>query len=58
MIELVKEAICRIFWIPVWFGFDGDFRATKGTLWWRFLNWLYVNGEPEFEVIWPDEESR
>lgn len=53
--EFVKNCIRYVlFWLPM----DGEFRAETGTLKYRFLDWLYGNGEPEFPVIWPDEEER
>lgn len=52
MIEGLKELIRRIIWIlPI----EGEFKADKGSLKCRFLEWLYGNGEPEFDITWPDE---
>ena len=53
MIEALKEVIRRIIFF---FSISGEFTATTGTLKHKFLDWLYGNGEPEFDVIWPDED--
>ena len=47
----MKELIRRIlFWI-----LPAEMVAQEGTLKFHFLNWLYGNGEPEFDVTWPED---
>jgi len=45
-----------LFYSSLIFG-DGEFRARSGTLKFAFLEWLYGEGEPEFDVTWPDEDD-
>ena len=56
MSEFFKEAIRRLLFpfLPA------EIRATSGTLWFKFLEWLYGADEcyPEFPCVWPDEEGK
>ena len=44
-------------WVLFWIPGGGEFYARPGTPWYRFLDWLYGNGEPEFPVVWPDDNE-
>ena len=54
----MKEFLRRIlFAICVYFGWD-EFKAEEGTLWFRFLNWVYEGeAEPEFDARFPEKED-
>ena len=44
--------------VPCWLGLsDGEMKASAGTLKFRFLNWLYSDGEPMFVTQLPDDEE-
>ena len=53
--EYVKESIR---WILFPF-LPGEVKARRGTLWFKFLGWLYGEDEmrAEFPCIWPSEDG-
>lgn len=48
-----KEFIRRV----LFFMLPAEMVATSGTLKYRFLDWLYGDGVPEFETIWPEPDA-
>jgi hypothetical protein len=56
---MFKEAIRRVYFALVYLGLaDEEIEATTGTWKYRFLDWLYGNGEPMFVTQLPDEEEK
>lgn len=51
---MLKEIIRRIMWMLPW----DEYAASPGTIKFQFLDWLYGNGVPEFDVIWPEEKEQ
>ena len=47
-----KEIVRWLIW-PYAIMTGGEFKATCGTRWFRFLEWLYGPGEEEFHCILP-----
>jgi hypothetical protein len=52
-----KEVLRMLLFYPSMIFGNGEFVAKSGTLKFRFLEWLYGPGEPEFDVIWPDDDK-
>lgn len=54
--EQFKNLVRYLLFVPL--GFFGDgIKATPGTWKYRFLDWLYGNGEPEFDVWFPEDNK-